>query len=152
MIVRFAAARRRKQLAALLAFVLTARVAAYAFAPRITFANGPFYADEFGGDPGKLAVGSRVPLELFGRALFVLEARHTGGDRSSMVFVLTSADGRMAWARAPIMNFGRIDLLPGSARWHPLGGWMVRIKPAHQEAGRMYLAPFGGLRYFFHDW
>ncbi|HSO07166.1 MAG TPA: hypothetical protein VLW45_07995 [Pelomicrobium sp.] len=152
MIVRFAVSRRRKRLASLLAALFSAWIAAYAFAPRITFANGPFYVDEFSGDTAQLAVGSRVPLELFGRALFMLEARHTSGDRASTVFVLTSADGRIAWARTPIMNFGRIDLLPGSASWHPLGGWKVGIKPAHHEPGRMYLSPFGGLRYLFHNW
>ncbi|MFZ5559043.1 MAG: hypothetical protein ACOZDY_20390 [Pseudomonadota bacterium] len=152
MTVHLAAPRRAKRFAALIAALLGAWFAAYAFTPRITFANGPFYADEFAGDPGQLVPGSRAPLVLFGRTLFVLEARHTPDRRARTVFVLTSPDGELAWARTPIMDFGRIELVPESARWHVLGGWIVRIKPAHHEPGKLYLSPLGGLRYFFHSW
>lgn len=148
-----AASRRVKRLALLgLLLVLAAWFAAYLFAPRLSFANGPFYAEEFAGDAGHLAPGSRAPLALLGRTLFVLETRHTAGERPRTVFVLTSPDGRIVWARSPIMDFGPIEILPDSVRWHAAGGWIVGIKPAYHEAGRLYLSPLGGLRYFFHGW
>jgi hypothetical protein len=149
---RLAASRRVKRLA-LLGFVLLAVwIAAYVFTPRLSFANGPFYAEDFAGDAARLVPGSRAPLTLLGRTLFVLETRHTPEERPRSVFVLTSPDGRIAWARTPIMDFGPIELVPDSARWNAAGGWIVGIKPAYHAPGDLYLSPLGGLRYFFHGW
>ena len=119
----------------------------------VTFVDdGPYYARPFDGDAAGLQRDSFVDLRRFGKAVFRLES-WSAGDAVSSVLVLKWPDGQVRWAVVPVKpdgELGSIDLQSARLTW--TAGWRVSIKPANQEAGALYLTPFGGFRFFNHSW
>lgn len=73
--------------------------------------------------------------------------------REASVLVLRDASESVVWARLPVKpdgELGAIELRRAYLTWY--GGWRVRIVPAFQEPGDLYLGFFGGFRFFNHSW
>lgn len=126
----------------------------YLFWPVFTVDDGPFYAERFDGSVAALPLHSRIRLRRFGTAPLFLEVRTAPGSPATNVFVLRDDADRVVWARRPLCQEGlgpiRLDERHTRVAWW--GGWEVAIRPARQEAGRLYLGPLGGYRYFYHSW
>ena len=119
---------------------------------RVSFDDGPFYAERSSADIAALSTLSTADLTFMGTTVFVLDTRVLPLPDPRTVFVLTGRDGSVRWAMETPANFGRIQLTERSTRWLPPGGWTIGIKPEHTEGGRLYLSPFGKFRFFFHSW
>jgi hypothetical protein len=126
--------------------------AAYCIWPRISFDDGPFYAQPVAVDAAQLPLISSTTARLFGTPIFILETRATIGLEAATVIVMKSPRGEVRWMRATAKDFGRIRLAERPPRWYPLGGWVVGIQPERTESGELYLSPWGSMRFFFHSW
>ena len=119
----------------------------------VTFVDdGPYYSEDFLSPIDKLPVHSSVQLRRFGALAFTLQSRLLPGKEQS-VLVLWDSSGHQLWAKLPVKpdgELGSLRLRDPRLTWN--GGWRVRIIPSNQEAGNLYLGPFGGFRFFNHSW
>lgn len=124
---------------------------AYLFWPIFTLNDGPFYSEPYEGDVSTLELYSETPLRRLGETAYRLEVRVAD---EKNVLVLRNLDGTTRWQRVPEHDgpLGRIRLREQSTRLSWWGGWTVAIDPEKQEAGSLYLGPFGGFRYFYLSW
>lgn len=127
-------------------------VFSYVVWPRVSFDDGPFYAEPYGADIAALSTLSSTDLMFMGTTVFFLETRELRLPDPRTMFVLKRRDGSVRWAMAAPAEFGRIALTEGSTHWLPPGGWVIGIKPQRTECGLLYLSPFGEFRFFFHSW
>lgn len=143
----------KRQIRFFLAVLLVvAWLAAYELLPHLSPLDGPFDAEPFGFDPAGLPVISEVELRVVGVPVYILEARQNLGPAPGTVFVLRDREGAILWTRLGANELGRIRLERHAARWFPVGGWVVDMKPEYAGAGEIYISPLGGFRFFFHRW
>lgn len=138
----------------LVAVAAALALAWYAVEPwAVTFVDdGPYYSRPFDSPVGDLHLESRVDLRRFGRVVYTLESRTLAG-RDEIVLVLRDASGSVRWARLPVKpdgELGSLEIRRARLTWY--GGWRVRIVPANQEPGDLYLGALGGFRFFNHSW
>lgn len=143
---------RRSMFLAGLGILTLAWAATYFLWARVSFDDGPFFAEPYAHEVADLPLLSSVNLDLFGATLWVLETRTTREPSPRTVFALKDRGGSLRWAKVASAEFGRIDLYDRSPRWFAAGGWVVAIKPERTESGELYLSPFGRFRFFFHSW
>lgn len=119
----------------------------------VTFVDdGPYYSSEFPDSVADLPIRSRVQLRRLGTLAYTLESRLLPTGQAS-VLVLRDAANSILWARLPVKpdgELGAVELCRASITWY--GGWRVRIVPAFQELGDLYLGSLGGFRFFNHSW
>lgn len=126
---------------------------AYALWPRVTFDDGPFFAEPFTAEVSGLTPLSSTNLMLLGATRFILETHAEGDpDAPGTVFLLKDPTGKVLWAKVTSNDFGRIHLGDRPPRWFLPGGWVVPLQPESTEGGALYLSPFGNFRFFFHSW
>ncbi len=127
-------------------------ISVYCYWPKLTFDDGPFFAEPYSGNLSDLALLSSCNLSWMGVSVFVLETRTIHDPDPNTVFILKSSNGDIHWAKVTSTDFGRIKIIDRSVRWFPVGGWVVAIQPEKTEAGELYLSPLGEFRFFFHSW
>ncbi len=119
----------------------------------VTFIDdGPYYSSEFSGLVADLPINSKVQLKRLGKLVYTLESR-LHPTRGASVLILKDAKESVIWARLPLKPDGKlgvIELRRANITWY--GGWRIRIVPAFQEPGDLYLGLLGGFRLFNHSW
>ena len=119
----------------------------------VTFIDdGPYFSSDFSQPIDGFPVHSQVELRRFGRLVYTLESRLLAA-REESVLVLRNTGGTALWTQLPVKSdgeLGPLELRRAYLTWY--GGWRVRIVPAFQESGDLYLGFFGGFRFFNHSW
>ncbi|EAZ90491.1 hypothetical protein [Crocosphaera chwakensis] len=133
-------------------------VICYRFEPHFfNLDDGPYYSQEYKENIESLSLESQVKLSRLGIPTYILESYLLTPYES--VLVLKNTKDEIIWQKIPIKfdfsekrTLGTVELKQRFTHLRLDGGWEVSIQPSHQEAGKLYISPWGKFRFFYHSW